>query len=59
LGSEDVVALLDEVEVGEIELPPAGWIVRPCVEIPLVGKVVVDESGEDSRDKGGGNRNGS
>ena len=32
-GFEDVVALLDEVEVGEIELAAAGWVGRPGVEI--------------------------
>ena len=50
-GFEDVVALLDEVEVGEIELAAAGWIGSPGVEIPFVGEVVVDEAGEDTGDE--------
>src|ERR1035441_7121049 len=52
-GLEDVVAPLDKAEVSEIELAAAAsWIGGPGVEIPFVGKVVVDEAGEDSGDEG-------
>jgi len=51
-GFEDVVALLDEVEVGEVELAATGGVGSPGIEIPLVRKVIVDETGQDAGDEG-------
>lgn len=44
-GFEDVVAFLDEVEVSEVELAAIGGVGHPGIKIPLVWKVIVDETG--------------
>ena len=49
---EDVVALLDKIEVTEVELAPALRIDGPGVEVSAIGEVVVDQAGEDPGHEG-------
>jgi hypothetical protein len=45
---KDVVVLLNEIEIGKIELTPTSWIGLPGIEISSVRKVIVDKASKDT-----------
>ena len=47
-GLEDVVALLDQVELGEVEPAAVARVGRPGVEVAAVRQVVEDQAGQDA-----------
>ena len=48
---KNVIALLYEVEVGEIKLTTTTRISNPSVEVASVGKIIIDNSREHTCDK--------
>ena len=48
---EDVVALLDQVEMGEVAAAAVAGIGGPGVEVAAVGQVVVDQARDDPGDQ--------
>ena len=48
---EDVVALLDQIELADVELPAVIRVGRPSIEVAPVRQVVVDQAGDDTGDE--------